>query len=83
VDFTVVRALTPPGASFAEIVDKYEPYDKIVDEVPQTREALRALIQDSIGQRQAYVFVNSRLEGNAPLTIDNIVLPRETANPQL
>ena len=72
-DFTVVRAVTAPGVSYRAIVDKYEPYDKVVDEVPSTRDALRALVQDSIGKRQAYVFVDNRLEGNAPGTIRGVL----------
>src|SRR5258708_30452324 len=50
--FTVTRALTRVGASYEETVNAYEPYDRVQYPLPETREALRALIQRSLGERR-------------------------------
>ena len=45
-------------------------FNRIRDENPEAREALRALIRRMRQERlAAYIFVNNRLEGNAPDTI--------------
>ncbi len=45
----------------------FTPYDEVRDENPEAREALRALIRRMREERRtAYIFVNNRLEGNAP-----------------
>jgi uncharacterized protein YecE (DUF72 family) len=68
--FTVVRALLRQGRSYADAVAQFEPYDKVRDENPEARDALRALIRRMREERRAaYIFVNNRLEGNAPETI--------------
>jgi len=73
-DFTVTRALLRRGRPYEEAVKSFEPYRDIQDPIPETREALRALIQKALGeQRPSYIFVNNRLEGNAPKTIEAIV----------
>jgi hypothetical protein len=47
-----------------------EPYNKIVGEHPDMRKEAVVLIKNAIGHtRRAYVLVNNRLEGNAPLTV--------------
>ena len=44
--------------------------DKIVGELPDMRKEAVVLIKNAIGHnRRAYVLVNNRLEGNAPLTV--------------
>jgi uncharacterized protein YecE (DUF72 family) len=73
-DFTVVRALLRPGRAYEEAVQQLQPYDKIGDENPEARDALRAWIQRMREERRAsYIFVNNRLEGNAPETIRAVV----------
>ena len=73
-DFTVVRALLRPGRAYEDAVAMFAPYDQIRDENPEAREALRALIQRMREERRAaYIFVNNRLEGNAPETIRAVV----------
>ncbi len=68
--FTVLRLLTPLKMSYAEAKKRAMPYTKIVAELPHMRRDSVALIQQSISQaRPAYVLVNNRSEGNAPLTI--------------
>jgi uncharacterized protein YecE (DUF72 family) len=73
-DFTVCRALLRRGRSYEEAVRMFEPYDRIRDPNPEVRAAIRRLIERSRAARQAaYIFVNNRLEGNAPETIRAIV----------
>lgn len=73
-DFTVCRALLRRGRSYEEAVRLFQPYDRIQDPNPEVRAALRTLIQQSRqARRTAYIFVNNRLEGNAPETIRAIV----------
>lgn len=50
------------------------PYNKIVGELPQMRKETVALIKQAVGEnRRAYVLVNNRSEGNAPLTVQALV----------
>lgn len=73
-DFTVARALLRPGRAYEEAVKIFSPYDQIRDENPEARESLRALIRRMREERRAaYIFVNNRLEGNAPETIRAVV----------
>jgi uncharacterized protein YecE (DUF72 family) len=73
-DFVVSRALLRAGRSYEEAVAKFAPYTEIKDPNPETRDALRVLIERSRQeQRMAFLFVNNRLEGNSPSTIIEIV----------
>lgn len=46
------------------------PYTKIVGELPAMRNDTVSLVQQAVAEhRSAYVLVNNRSEGNAPLTI--------------
>src|SRR5258708_3944869 len=69
-DFTVVRALLRQGRPYEQAVQQFEPYQEIRDENPEARDALRRVIQRMKEERRAaHIFVNNRLEGNAPETI--------------
>ena len=47
-----------------------EPYTKIVEELPQMRRETVYLVRQAVSEgRRAYVLVNNRSEGNAPLTV--------------
>jgi uncharacterized protein YecE (DUF72 family) len=68
--FTVLRLLTPLGMSYAAAKKRAEPYTKIVEELPQMRGEAMQLVRQAVGAgRRAYVLVNNRAEGNAPLTV--------------
>jgi uncharacterized protein YecE (DUF72 family) len=72
-DFTVTRALLRPGRAYEDAVRMFTPYDQVRDENDEAREALRALIRRMREERKAaYIFVNNRLEGNAPATIEAV-----------
>lgn len=72
-DFTVVRALLRRGRSYEQAVSMFEPYREVQDPDLSTREALRELVRQSRRKkRRAYIYVNNRLEGNAPTTIEAV-----------
>ena len=73
-DFTVTRALLRRGRPYEEAVATFSPYKEIHDPDPGTRQALRDLIQRARQRHEpSYIFVNNRLEGNAPATIEAII----------
>ena len=71
--FVVLRLLTPLKMSDEAAKKRAEPYTKIVGELPDMRKETVSLVKEAIAEkRQAYVLVNNRLEGNAPLTVQAI-----------
>lgn len=73
-DFTVVRALLRAGRAYETAVATFAPYDKIQDENPEGRKALRDLIARMKEERRtSYIFANNRFEGNAPETIRAVI----------
>ncbi|MDG3004246.1 DUF72 domain-containing protein [Paludisphaera mucosa] len=72
-DFTVVRALLRRGQPYEDAVKRYSPYRSVQEPNPAVREALRALAERAWREAQpAFTFVNNRLEGNAPGTIESV-----------
>ncbi len=72
-DFTVARALLRRARPYEEAVAKFTPYTHVQDPNPETRQALRLLIAQARKRHEpSYIFVNNRLEGNAPETIEAI-----------
>ena len=72
--FVVMRLLTPLGLPYADAVERYAPYNRIVTPQPQMRREAASLIHSASSQGVTpYVLVNNRSEGNAPLTIQAIV----------
>jgi len=68
--FTVLRLLTPLKMSYEAAKKRAEPYTKIVVELPQMRRETVHLVRQAVSEgRHAYVLVNNRSEGNAPLTV--------------
>ena len=73
-DFTVSRALLRRSRPYEEAVAKFTPYKEVRDPNPEVRQALRLLISRARKRNEpSYIFVNNRLEGNAPQTIESIV----------
>jgi hypothetical protein len=73
-DFSVVRALLRTGRPYETAVRLLSPYTHVQDPNPRARQAMRAVIDRARKRREpAYLFINNRLEGNAPVTIDAIV----------
>ena len=56
--------------SYAVAKKRTEPYAKIVEELPQMRRETVQLVRQAVRVgRRAYIIVNNRGEGNAPLTV--------------
>jgi len=73
-DFVVSRALLRYGRPYEKAVEAFSPYTEIRDPNPEARQALRVLVNRSREERKlAFLFVNNRLEGNAPATIISLV----------
>jgi uncharacterized protein YecE (DUF72 family) len=73
-DFVVSRALLRRGRAYENAVQLFTPYTEVQDPNPLARQALRSLIEKTRKmRREAYIYVNNRLEGNAPATIMAIV----------
>lgn len=73
-DFTVTRALLARGRRYEEAVETFAPYERIQDPNPSARQAMRELAERSRRMRKpAFLFVNNRLEGHAPSTIEGVI----------
>jgi uncharacterized protein YecE (DUF72 family) len=69
-NFIVARALLRPGRAYADAVEEFAPYDRIRDPNPELRSDLVRLAETAARLRiPAYLLVNNRAEGSAPLTI--------------
>ena len=72
-DFIAARALLRYGQTYENAVKRFEPYRETQDPNPATREALHVLAEEARKARMpAFLFVNNRLEGNAPSTIEAV-----------
>ena len=75
-DFLVSRALLQRGRNYEDAVTLFTPYREVQDPNPEARESMRVLIgRAREDKRMLFLFVNNRLEGNAPLTILSVVEP--------
>jgi uncharacterized protein YecE (DUF72 family) len=75
-DFLVCRALLRRGRAYEDAVTMFAPYTEVKDPNPEARDAMRVLIERARDkQHVAFLFVNNRLEGNAPATILSVVNP--------
>jgi uncharacterized protein YecE (DUF72 family) len=73
-DFIVCRALLRRGRGYDQAVKLFSPYSEIRERYAPAREGIRELIQnDSLNDVLRYIFVNNRLEGNAPSTIEAVI----------
>ncbi|MGO9229936.1 MAG: DUF72 domain-containing protein [Bryobacteraceae bacterium] len=75
-DFLVCRALLRRGRTYENAVASFSPYTLAKDPNPEARESMRVLIGRAREEKKfLFLFVNNRLEGNAPLTILSLVDP--------
>jgi uncharacterized protein YecE (DUF72 family) len=73
-EFTVARALLRRGRTYEQAVKIFEPYKTTQELYPPAREGLRQIADRARQMKQpAFLFVNNRLEGNAPSTIEAVV----------
>jgi len=73
-DFVVARALLRRGRPYADAVAKFSPYRSVQEPNQGVRLALREIADRSRrASAPAFLFVNNRLEGHAPGTIEAVV----------
>jgi uncharacterized protein YecE (DUF72 family) len=73
-DFTVARALLRKGRNYEQAVKTFEPYERTQEVNLGARDALRQIAKRSLQRKTpAFLFVNNRLEGHAPTTIESVV----------
>jgi len=66
----VVRWMLHQGLRYEAARDRYEPFDRIVDEDPVSLERIAAATFDAlIAERPAFVVVNNKAEGSSPLSV--------------
>lgn len=68
--FYVCRLLTPRGLPYAKAVERFQPYDRLQQPIPEMREDALRLARRAV-QRNATAFIlaNNRAEGHAPATV--------------
>jgi len=72
-DFTVVRALLRRGQPYEDAVKEFSPYRELQKPAPSVRLGLRMLAERAWREAQpSFTFINNRLEGNAPGTIEAV-----------
>ncbi len=73
-DFAVVRGLLKRGRGYEDAVNQFEPYREIQEPNEGARDGIRMLMNDArrLGKK-LFVYLNNRLEGNAPGTIEAII----------
>ena len=72
--FTVLRLLTPLGLAYEQAVERYAPYDRIVQPQPRMRQDTTSLVKQAAAEgTSAYVLVNNRSEGCSPLTVQALL----------
>jgi uncharacterized protein YecE (DUF72 family) len=72
-DFFVVRALLSKGRTYEKAVESFEPYEKVQEPNEAAREAMRRVAERAMSRRMfAILFINNRLEGHAPTTIEAV-----------
>jgi uncharacterized protein YecE (DUF72 family) len=69
------RFLLKPGRKYEEAVKTFQPYDRTREVNDEARKAGAMLIAEGLKatDRQTFVYINNRLEGNALSTIDAMV----------
>jgi uncharacterized protein YecE (DUF72 family) len=73
-EFSVSRFLLKPGRIYEQAVNEFSPYTETKEVNEEARVAGKQLIKGALQKRRrCYIYVNNRLEGNAPLTIDAII----------
>ena len=69
----VVRWSLHSGMKYEEAKERYAPFNALVDEDPEGREQVAVLIAEAVRREiAAYIIVNNKAEGSAPLTIHKL-----------
>ncbi len=79
---TVIRLLTPLGLKYEQAVERYKPYDRIVQPQPRMRQETIDLVKQAAAEGiSAYVLANNRSEGCSPLTVQALAEALDGAPP--
>lgn len=66
----LVRWMLGGDQAYEAARDRYEPFDRLVDEDPSTRALIARTVLDTLlAEREAIVIANNKAEGSAPLTL--------------
>jgi uncharacterized protein YecE (DUF72 family) len=66
----VVRWMIHPTQRYDSAKARYQPFNRIVDDDPQRRHGIASMCLDTLATgRPAFVIVNNKAEGSAPLTV--------------
>jgi uncharacterized protein YecE (DUF72 family) len=66
----VVRWMLQAGLRYEAAKDRYQPFDRLVDEDQASRERIAVAVLDAlVAERPAFVIANNKAEGSAPLSI--------------
>jgi len=66
----VIRWLLRRNRGYEEARERYQPFDRLAEPDPQTRDAVVTLIAEALTQgREVFVIVNNKAEGSSPLTL--------------
>lgn len=66
----VVRWMLHAGLKYEAARDRYEPFDRVRDEDPESLERIAVAALDAlIAERDVFVIVNNKAEGSAPLSV--------------
>ena len=79
----IVRWSLHGGFKYEQAKAKYEPFDKLVDEDPDTHEALAELaLRYALAGQPVVIAVNNKAEGSAPLTCFKIARNMAASRPR-
>ncbi|TWT09584.1 DUF72 domain-containing protein [Reyranella sp. CPCC 100927] len=66
----IVRWNLRPGFRYEQAKNRYFPFNRLIDEDPQTRQLLARLAQEVLALgRSIWIIANNKAEGSAPLTL--------------
>ena len=66
----IVRWNLRPGLRYEQAKGRYAPFDRLVDEDPETRQALARLAHDALAIGEPiWIIANNKAEGSAPLSL--------------
>lgn len=68
--FAVARLMLPPGRSYEQLRDAYEPFDRLVEPQPAMGRVVVALARAAAERGvELFVLANNKAEGSSPLTV--------------
>ena len=68
--FVIVRLMLPPGERYADLKEKYAPFDRLVAPQPAMRDDVAHIVELAGEQGfEVFVIANNKAEGSSPLTV--------------